>query len=351
VGQSDEDPSERLREHLKGMERGSAYLIIDGVDEAREGPRVIRLAREIADSGAVRVLVGTRPRMLTPDMRDAPGLIDLDADDYKDPEALLDYARQVLRADLESIGTWFKYARPDAVEAAAERIGEWATDHQGRESFLIAGSIAQGMRNKPWREDEPPWSDGRPDTAAIFEANLDSLGEDRALLKHVLAALAWAKGPGLPRQEVWLPIAQSLAKIDGLDGMTIKEEHLQHVLDKVGGYIIEDVDAGGSSVYRPFHDLFAAYLQERPDDDKIDGDAEWLSRQGQTNAAIVDALVDSISPSGEPDWLQAPAYVRTYLAQHASDAGGETFFELVSDVDFLAVADPAALTLLLSPVS
>ena len=347
VNELDQSANERLRRHLKGLEPGWAFLIIDGVDEAREGARVIRLAREIAESGAVRVLVGTRPRMLRSAPVAAVDVIDLDAEEYKDPEALLDYASQVLRADLEREGTWFGHATAGAVEAAAQRIREWATDDQARESFLLAGSIAQGMRNKPWHEGSSPWADGRPDIAAIFEDNLDSFGDDRPLLKHLLAALAWARGPGLPRQGVWLPIAQCLASVEGLDGTQIEGKHVQDVLERFGGYTIEDVDADWSSVYRPFHDLFAAYLQDRPSDDRIETDGEWQKHRRKVNAAIVDALVGSISRGGEPDWLQAPEYVRRYLAQHAVDAGTETF----ADIDFLAVADPVVLTPLLSPAA
>src|SRR5262249_54095839 len=42
-------------------------------------------------------------------------------------------------------------------------------------------------------------------------------------------------------------------------------------------------------------------------------------------------------------------YLRTYLAQHVAAAGTQALAELVQNLDFLAVADPIALTPLLSP--
>ena len=55
------------------------------------------------------------------------------------------------------------------------------------------------------------------------------------------------------------------------------------------------------------------------------------------------------SSDGEADWELAHPYLCTYLAQHAHAAGPDTFAALVADLDYLAVADPAILTPLLTP--
>jgi hypothetical protein len=67
--------------------------------------------------------------------------------------------------------------------------------------------------------------------------------------------------------------------------------------------------------------------------------------------SITRVLLDNVptSPDGEPAWELAHPYVCTYLAQHAHAAGPDTFAALVDDLDFLAVADPAILTPLLTP--
>ena len=52
---------------------------------------------------------------------------------------------------------------------------------------------------------------------------------------------------------------------------------------------------------------------------------------------------------GKADWELAHPYLRTYLAQHAHAAGPGTFAVLAADLDYLAVADPAILTPVLTP--
>ena len=55
------------------------------------------------------------------------------------------------------------------------------------------------------------------------------------------------------------------------------------------------------------------------------------------------------SLTAKPDWELAHPYLRSYLAQHARAAGPDTFAELAADLDYLAVADPAILTPMLTP--
>ena len=62
-------------------------------------------------------------------------------------------------------------------------------------------------------------------------------------------------------------------------------------------------------------------------------------------------LLDSVPAfsDGQADWELAHPYLRTYLAQHAHAAGPDTFAGLVADLDYLAVAEPAILTPILTP--
>ena len=351
--QDGESETDRLIHHLLQPAPPAGWLILDGLDEARlgEGHKILHLAESIAASGTIRVLVGSRPHMLSDEKRNDPETVDLDRPKYRDPQALTTYVRQVLLANQEpTASTWFQLATRKDVDAAAERIAEWATSIDGAESFLLAGTMAQGYRTTPWQPETPPWSQDRPDTTALFDNNMETLGSRAIKTKIVLAALAWAKGPGLPRPGIWLAVAQCLAEQQGLDPSVITSEDIQYALDHASGYIIEDIDPDGSSVYRPFHDLFTAYLQQRPPDDQLDTDKKWPQNKRDTNQAITNALLAHVRDSnGAPDWLTAPPYIRRYLIQHAADAGDDTVTHLVSDIDYLAVADPSITTLLLDP--
>lgn len=209
-----ESETDRLINHLLQPEPPAGWLILDGLDEARlgEGHKILHLAESIAASGAIRVLVGTRPHMVSDSRRNDPETVDLDRPEYRDPQALTTYVRQVLLATQEpTASTWFQLATDQSVDAAAERIAEWATSIDGAQSFLLAGTMAQGYRTTPWHPETPPWSQERPDTNALFDHNMETLGSHEIKTKIVLAALAWAKGPGLPglplvacRRQPWI---------------------------------------------------------------------------------------------------------------------------------------------------
>ena len=44
--------------------------------------------------------------------------------------------------------------------------------------------------------------------AEAFDEDLARLGDKQPLARALLAALAWAKGPGLPWENIWVPVAR-----------------------------------------------------------------------------------------------------------------------------------------------
>ena len=108
-------------------------------------------------------------------------------------------------------------------------------------------------------------------------------------------------------------------------------------------------------MFRPFHDLLAAHLRGQPTDEEIITDTAavdaWQQRRQQIERDITRVLLDSVPAlsDGKADWDLAHPYLRTYLAQHARAAGQDTFAALAADLDYLAVADPAILTPMLTP--
>jgi hypothetical protein len=217
------------------------------------------------------------------------------------------------------------------------------------ESFLLAQLLARAVRGRQQVLDvtRPGWADQFPaDVGAAFDEDLRRLGKREPIARVLLAALAWAKGPGLPWERIWVPVAQALATHTGTDALQLDDDHVRWLLNKAGAYVVEDVGAGQRSVFRLFHDLLAAHLRGQPGGEQTTTDstgrAAWQQRRQQVERDMTRVLLASVptSSDGEADWQPAHPYVRTYLAQHAHAAGPDTFAGLAADVDYLAVADP-----------
>lgn len=105
-------------------------------------------------------------------------------------------------------------------------------------------------------------------------------------------------------------------------------------------------------MFRPFHDLLAVYLRREQvtTQDYATAAAEGQQLRASAEQHITDALLGTVPSDGESqDWAAAHPYLRTYLAQHAKEAGPEALSALAQDADFLAAADPITLAPLLSP--
>jgi WD40 repeat protein len=347
-------------------ERGSRVIVVDAVDEATSpGTLLGSLLVPLASQPGIKVVIGTRRHVLRrigqPDLE-----IDLDAAAYQDPQALIDYVHELLIASHEpDVTTPYQAAaglRGDAaqktVAEVAAAIARRATAQGGGQSFLIAELLALSVRARPAVVDSS--SDRLADLPAsvgtAFDQDLDRLGDKTPVARILLEALAWANGPGLPWENIWVPVARALQDRDrpGHDG-AVTDDDVRWLRDRAGAYITEDLGPGGRSVFRPFHDLLAAHLRGQPSAEAEDADpaavSAWRQRSVQSEQAVVRALLDTVSTAGSPrrDWMSAHPYLRTYLAQHAKAAASDTFSALVHEVDFLAVADPATLIPLLPP--
>ena len=100
----------------------------------------------------------------------------------------------------------------------AAAIAENATAHPtptGREeSFLLAQLLARAVRGRPQILDvtRAGWSEQLPaDVGAAFDEDLRHLGKRESAARALLTALAWANGPGLPWETIWIPVARALA--------------------------------------------------------------------------------------------------------------------------------------------
>jgi WD40 repeat protein len=356
---------EDLLEHLAEEPEGTPQIIlIDAIDEAVESGRLMTdLVLPLSRNLRMKVLIGTRRHLMPP-----PGvtalLVDLDSEDYRDPQALLEYVRQLLLAANEpGVNTPYRDAPEEVTAAVADAIAGRATaapSITGRaESFLLAQLLAKTVRSRQQVLDPsaPGWADRLPaDVGEAFDEDLARLGMRERKVRALLTALAWTQGPGLPWENIWVPVARALTVEEGPPIRALADTDVRWLLDNAGGYIIEDLGPGLTSAFRPFHELLAVHLRGEPDREKLLANPAtaqaWLARSQQAEAAITRTLLDTVPTAhgGDRDWELAHPYLRTYLARHAHAAGPETFTQLVADPDYLAVADPATLTPLLTPI-
>ena len=266
-----------LLEDLEATPEEERCLIVDAVDEASSpGTLLDSLLIPLARKPGIKVVIGARRHVLfrlgQPDLT-----IDLDTADYQDPQALTHDVHQLLIASLEPhVTTPYQTTadpRGGEIEQTTARVAaavaQQATARGGGESFLIARLLALSIRARPdvvdvgsgaWQADLPA------SVGAAFDDDLKRrLGSKTPVARLLLHALAWAKGPGLPWQNVWVPVARALQDRDrpGQDG-AVSDDDVRWLRDRAGAYIVEDLGPGGRSVFRPFHELLAAHLRGQP---------------------------------------------------------------------------------------
>jgi WD40 repeat protein len=335
--------------------RQTPVVIVDAVDEATAPARLRdSLLLALAEQHGIRIVLGVRPHVVPPAARTdtQTTVIDLNTETYQDPSALTEYVRELLTASREpGVSTPYQNDSESGTNATvAAAIADRATSrsdiaHSCVESFLIARVIALAVRARPDPIDPTTdtWLQQLPDgLAEAFEEDLDRLRERTPAARLLLESLAWARGPGLPWETIWVPVARALASLHGDMELstTLSDDDVRRLLDRAGAYVVEDIGPGGRSVFRPFHDRLAEYLLAR----SSINDQERATAE----ATVVGALLDTLGPSGARRWDRAHPYLRTYLAEHALAAGPEVFSAVLGDGGFLATAEPATLTPLLS---
>lgn len=336
---------------LKDLKTGSgprAVVVVDALDEAADPPDMLAsLLHPLSDRPVnLRVAVGGRRHVIP---AAAQLTIDLDDPRYQDPEALAAYLRRLLTAAEEpGIRTPYQGVQDEVTAAVAAAIARRATSRDGNtESFLIGRILALSVRGRPEPVDvtSPDWQARLPaELTEAFDEDLSRLGDRMPLARTLLEALAWAQGPGLPWENIWVPVARALA---GSGRPVITNDDVRWLLDKAGAYVVEDLGPGQRSVYRPFHDVLAAYLRGEPVGVTLRSleyqatEMIWRRHQLETEKVITNALLGTvpIDAAGRRQWDRAHPYLQTYLVQHAADTGTETASVLTQDTGFLAVTN------------
>ncbi|MFG1796466.1 hypothetical protein [Nocardia sp. NPDC049149] len=309
-----------LTELISSKAATTHRVVVDAIDEAATPVDLLEFLQTLPKVAAIKVAVGMRRHLL--DQLVSPELVvDLDAERYRDRSALVSYVHQLLVAAFEpGVTTAYQGVEEASTAEVAESIAAKASTAE-TDSFFIARSLALAVRSRA-----EPIGDVPPSMAAAFDEDLQRFGPRAEIARILLAALAWAKGPGLPWENVWVPVARAIAAVQG--GPAIDDDDVRWLLHHAGAYIIEDVGPGDRSVFRPFHELLAAHLRG----------ADPVPRISEQ---IVQTLLARARTTGS--WRDAHPYIRTYLAEHARDAGAEWIEVLLAEADYPAVADPAIL--------
>jgi WD40 repeat protein len=308
--------------------------MVDALDEADDPPYLAeQLIRPLIERGRglIRLLLGTRRHVcdhLGRDWRERYEIIDLDDDVYADPVAIATVVQRILTVGsltpaVSAPSTLFASCPPTILDDVTAAIAEAA----GR-SFLVARILATTQAPQPVIPDpaDPAWRASLPKTAGpAMRRDLEiRLRGQAAKAVDLLRPLAYARGRGLPWEDMWTLLANALAP-----GHNYTNEDLLWLAGHAGSFIVEGGTISGRSVYRLYHRSLA--------EDLIDG-----RDQEADERAITAALVAHASRfTAQPDWSASHPYTRAHLATHAAVAG--ELPGLIIDPGYLACAAPPGL--------
>jgi WD40 repeat protein len=308
-------------------------VIVDAVDEA--GLRTEQASGQIpavdlvlapliqaAGRTRLRLMLGTRRPQLPP-LGEPVAVLDLDRGEYADPDSVRRYVESCLVELSEESA--YRHQPRAYLQAVAQAVAAAAGS-----SFLVALITARSLALTPRLVDphDQAWRADLPKLAAdAMRTDLDQrLAGEAGRARDLLLPLAYARGSGLPWEDLWPTLARSLS------GRRYTNDDLDWLIENVGYYITESSSQDGRrSTYRLYHEALAEHLRAGREDPVAD------------ETAIVDALTAHTPrlPDGQCDWRQAHPYVTSGLASHA--AGTARLDALVTDPRFLLAADPTQL--------
>jgi WD40 repeat protein len=324
--------AETTQDLLDGLQHGdgTAVVLVDAVDEADDPGGLVRaLLNPLMRAGKnrIRLMLGTRRHLLTAQLLGNPGscdLLDLDSPRYSDPGSIRAHIRHILLSD-DSMDSayrpsgFYRTAPSELVEAVVEAIADTAGS-----SFLVAQITAATEATATRLPDlkDPAWRQTLPRHAgeAMRRDLRLRLGTDAEKAIRLLLPLAYARGSGLPWENIWPSLVEALSPGHGYG-----HADLTWLRKAAGSYSVEGLTRGGS-VYRLYHQALTECL--------LDGRDQRADQQ-----AITHALVRVVPPreGGIKDWPEANFYIRTHLATHAAQAG--RIDDLLTDPGYLLAAD------------
>jgi WD40 repeat protein len=325
-----------LIDGLRHSEDNALLILIDALDEAADPPGLVSgllvpLIRNCP--GKLRLLLGTRPYLLTPALLGRPGdgrylPVDLDSEYYADSPSIHDYIRRILLS-ADALDSAYKPSGIYSATPAAilEEITEAIREAAGK-SFLVARITATteatvfrlpDPTDRAWREALPRHAGEamRRDLRLRLKENADRAA-------RLLLPLAYAQGGGLPWENIWPSLVNALSP-----GRGYGNEQLIWLRRAAGSYAVESL-VNGRSAYRLYHQALAEHLLETRD-------------QEADQQIIVKTLASLVRPTSRNnrDWAVAHPYIQAHLATHAARAGD--IDSLLTDPGYLLAASPPQL--------
>lgn len=254
----------------KHAEHGHRPIVIavDGLDEARG--HAFTIARQLLVGLAAHATVIASTRDLVEPGDDPAGtllaalqpneVLDLDAEPWA--RSSLTAVRQYLTGRL--------VGRDPAMDASA--IGEHfmqVANQKPEQPFLLARLVGDQLRANPLDTTTAGWQNHVADSIyAAVDADVDAVPTPRhrdlpnrtsaaAFARHLLTALTWGFGVGLPEEE-WITTATVLSVDLGVG--QVGPQDVTWVLEHLGRYVIQDGE-DGVPVYRVAHQSLADHLR------------------------------------------------------------------------------------------
>ncbi|GAA4457709.1 tetratricopeptide repeat protein [Phytohabitans houttuyneae] len=270
---------------------GHPTVLLDALDEAY-APDLHRIATDLLVPLGTRakVLVGTRPGRLDRQTT----LVDL----LGPQGTVADLAAEpATEEDIRSYVSRRLGDVPEAGAVAAEVTRRAVRDGGG---FLYARVVTSQLAAEPVDATVDGWQHRlAASVTSAFAGDLDRSGQPGA--RHLLTALAWSYGKGLPARDVLPALASAVAGGPGAGGSDVED-----ALHAFGRYVVESGE-DGHAVYRLFHQELVDHLA---------GDPE----EGRRVDLAVGALLVAQSAGGTRPADVAP-YLRRHAASHLARAG------------------------------
>ncbi|QUQ64606.1 hypothetical protein [Kutzneria sp. CA-103260] len=325
-------------------------IVVDAVDESLDPQRVLNdfllplaMARRLDDSPICRLLVGFRPWQAFEKLRGmaagAGELMNLDQVSRRQLRADLNEYLHAKLADLPGYaGPEQRNVRRRLVTTVADRLvgsKPVATDTPEWGPFLVAGMFARYLENVPAATTAATAAELGSTVPCSLPEVLElelSTRPDRTALRATLAALAYAKGEGMPAEVVGLVAAGFSASTGGASTLA--------QLDAARFYLRTTVERDGTTLYRLLHQSLADYLRRHP---MTAGAQATEAASGIPSQAglVLERILDAVHGGLWGRWASVPLYLRRHALHHAIEA--DRMDDLLADVEFLVHADTLSL--------
>ncbi|MFJ8080118.1 caspase family protein [Streptomyces sp. NPDC096205] len=295
-----------------GKRPGPLTICLDSVDACADPDRLYaELIMPLAALDQIRVVFACSE----PPQGFTGPQVDLDSEEYVDPDGIAEFVTHVLRSRRD---TKWTYAEQGWIADIARDTAQ-AAGHSWLRAYLFAVSLSA---------DDPHTARVRAErtTAELFLEQLGTLNDegDTQWAADLLLPVALAQGEGLPADgRLWNAVVRA-------GGRPVTQADLTLVQEKASDYLAAPEGGMYGHGWRFERSPHARYLAESVDEQ-------------EAHARFVDAMTAllPVRSSGALDWAAADRYTREHFAHHARLAGRLTDF--LDDPEFLLMMNSEAL--------